>query len=216
MKLSALAAAFAVACLTLSVPGAVAQTLIDPAQVHQPATGYATLSDPMPAAGNEFATPTAYAPDGQVSLPWGDWLGGVLNYFYAAIVAFVLWLFRKLPKVAVDALNAVAGLMGQDRADKLLERAVAYGINTTAGAVKGKKLDIRTGNEVLERAFEYAIRHARSLVGTLGGAIQIREKIVARLDLDENAVIAARKPAPEEVSLAEAGSPIVTPVAPRS
>lgn len=158
---------------------------------------------------HERASLTQYAPDGQVAVPWGDWLSELIGAAIALIAAAALALFRRLPAHLVSALDAFAGMMGQGRADALLEKAVNYGVNVTQGAVRGKTMNVKIGNEVLERAFEYAVRHAPTLVKKLGGLQQVREKIIARLDLDENAAVPAPRP-PVETLIVEAATPAGT------
>ncbi len=175
-----LLAAVAIAAAFFVLPAAVAQTVTDPG------TGV-VIQAPMPAPGAEFSTPTQYSnteADGGVSVPYGDIISELLTYLLGIAGIAAAWLLRRLPKVAVDALNMIGGITLQKRADELLELAIRYGVNTTQGAVRGKSLSLKVGNEVLERAFEYALRHAPSLVGKIGGLVQLREKIIARLDIE--------------------------------
>lgn len=195
MKKLLIAAALAAACFVLP---AAAQTVSD-------ATTGIVLEAPMPAPGAEFSAPTQYSnteADGGSSVPYGDVIADLLGYLLSAAGVFALWLLRRLPKVAVDALNMIGGITLQKRADELLELAIKYGVNTTAGAVRGKTLSLKIGNEVLERAFEYALRHAPGLVGKIGGLVQLREKIIARLDIDASeAFTAARQPIVEPIQV---------------
>lgn len=158
----------------------------------------------------ETATPTQFTPDGTVDVPWGDWLAQLLNAAIAIIAAAALWLLRKLPTHMVAALDMFSGMMGQGRVNELIEKAVTYGVNTTAGAVRGKTLKVGVGNEVLERAFEYAMRHAPGLVAKLGGMVALREKIIARLDLEEDAAIPTPRPPAESLISTRAPQPSET------
>lgn len=207
MKKLVLGAALAVAAMFVALaPAALvqAQTVtdaaayqIDEAYVHQ---GAVELVAPAADSARLHETRlTAYAPDGRVDVPWGDWLSEALKALLALAGALALWLLRRLPSTMVSALDMFAGMMGQGRANELLEKAVAYGVNVTAGAVKGKTLKVEVGNEVMERALEYALRHAPQLVAKLGGIAVIREKIIARLDLDENAAIPSPRPPAERL-----------------
>lgn len=190
-------------CAALALAAVAAFAIATPAAaIIQSNTGVVALDAPLPAAGAEFNGPSTSpdaAPDGQVVIGWGALLAEILDNLYLAAVAVALWLLRKLPKVAVDALNALAGLLGQGRVDTLLERAVQYGINATKGAVAGRTLTVPVGNEVLERAFEYALRHAPRLVSWAGGAIALREKIIARLNLEEDAAVPTPKPPADQL-----------------
>lgn len=144
----------------------------------------------------QLTAPTrAAAPiDGEVTVPWGEWLGALIDAAYALILGFLLWLLRKVPKNIVDMVNAIAQALGQGGVNELLGKAVDYGINVTQGAVRDQKMTIKVGNEVLERATEYALRHAPGLVAKYGGLATLREKIIARLNLDGEAGVPAPRP----------------------
>lgn len=201
MKKLAIAAALAavsffVAFAALTAPAG-AQHLIDPAVVYSGAVEYTNPSlDPADEiALNNMARLTQFAPDGQVDVPYGDFIAELLAYLAGVAGIAALWLLRRLPKVVVDALDAIGGITLQKRADELLELAIAYGVNTTANAARGKTLSLKVGNEVLERAFEYALRHAPGLVNKIGGLVQLREKIIARLDIADTEAFTAARPA---------------------
>lgn len=172
-------------------PDAVELGLEDPSPPFDP------LSPPV-GGGTTIIMPD---PDGSADVPWGDWLSEILKGLLVLGGSLALFVLRRLPKDLVGLLDMVAGAFLQTRADKLLEKAITYGINTTAGAVKGRVLTVPIGNEVIERAFEYAVRHAPGLVSKFGGLTALREMIIARLDLDEAASLPAAKP-PAEASLA--------------
>lgn len=116
-----------------------------------------------------------------VSIPWGDWLYDSATTLIAIIGAIMAWGIRKLPA----RLVAIAQT---DQVEQLLRNAIGYGVNTTAGAAKGKSLTIDVGNEVLEKALQYAIDNGpRWLISWAGGEEGIKGKIIARLDLDAKA-----------------------------
>jgi hypothetical protein len=179
---------------------AAAQNVVDPSIVHHgavelttPASGGVDLTAPMPALGAEFER--AEVPDdGEVQIPYGDWVSSILTWLLGVAGIAAAWLLRRLPATIVSALDAISGALGQGRANELLEKAITYGINTTAGAIRGKTLTVKVGMEVLERALEYAVRHAPAFVAWAGGAIAVREKIIARLDLEADAELPAPKP----------------------
>lgn len=185
---------------TVATP-AQAQHIIDPAVVHAP-----TLFNPSPAPGASFATPTAFVPDGEVIIPWGDLVGDALGWLLGLVGVIAAALLRKLPASIVAVVDNLAGTFLQKRASELLELAITYGINTTEGAVRGKTMTVNVGLEVLERALEYAVRHAPGLIASLGGIVSLREKIIARLDLEPAAQLPSPKPPAETL--------VVEPVAP--
>lgn len=119
-----------------------------------------------------------------VSLPFGDWLGALVapleNLLTLVIGALVAWIMTKIPasiKAFITAQNIA-------QAEQLLENAIGYGINTVAGAEKGKTLEINVGNAVAAQAAQYAVDHGPAwLISWMGGPDQILEKIIARLPL---------------------------------
>lgn len=193
-------AALAAAALTLCIASpAAAQPMAPPDAVELGLEDPSPPFDPLSPPANSGTT--IIMPDGRADVPWGDWLSEVLKGLIVLAGSLALWLLRRMPKELVELLNMVAGSFLQTRADKLLEKAITYGINTTAGAVKGRVLTVQVGNEVIERAFEYALRHAPGLIAKFGGLVALREMIIARLDLDEAAWLPAAKP-PAEAELA--------------
>jgi hypothetical protein len=120
-----------------------------------------------------------------VGLPWGDWLGSAIDLISTLIVPIVLGflarLFAILPGPVVQILRTM-------QVEQLLQRAVDFAINATHGAVKGKRLDVDVGSEVVATALQYVIDKAPAQVlKWLGGELRIREMILARLDLEETA-----------------------------
>jgi hypothetical protein len=117
--------------------------------------------------------------DGFIRIPWGNYVADGLVACSAVVVAGVTALLR--PVLQSSFLGRTV--------DQLLERAIQYGINATADAVRGKNLSIAVGNQVLERAAEYALAHAPALVRRMGGMTRLKEKIIARLDLAAGATV---------------------------
>lgn len=125
----------------------------------------------MPALAQQVAG------DGHVVLPWGDILAsaqGLLITLAGSVLAFAL---ARLPA-------SVAALIKTWQVDQLLEKAIAYGINTVAGAAKGQQLSVAIGNKVIEQAMEYAVENGSPrLIKWIGTSDLMKKKIVARLDL---------------------------------
>jgi hypothetical protein len=162
------------------------------------ADGPVQLTAPAPST---YATPTAFVPDGEVPIAWGALvdalIGDLLDTLPMVLAGFVAWVLRKLPE-------EVAGIFRAWRVDQLLDKALQYGINATRGAVKDRALTVQVGNEVLERAFEYALRHAPMLVSKIGASEYLREKIIARLNLEADAAVPTPRPAAEFLVSADA------------
>lgn len=124
----------------------------------------------------------AAPPDGKIEIPVGTWAEAAVQFTLAGALPVALWAIRKLPGEVQFALRMM-------RIDQVLKTAVNYGLNATRNATAGRALTFQVGNEVLERAVEYAVRHAPQLIGQMK-LEEVREKILARLVLDENAAIA--------------------------
>lgn len=168
-----------------SVYGALAQDTAD--------ANAAAASQGAPVTYAQLTTSPAPI-DGEVQVPWGQWLSDLIGAAFAIIFAGVLWAVRRMPENIVNMVDAIARAMGQGSMNELLEKAVSYGINVTQGAVRDQTLSLKVGNQVLERAAEYAMRAAPELVAKYGGLGPLRERIIARLQLDADAGIAAPLP----------------------
>lgn len=120
---------------------------------------------------------------GGVSIPVGDWLAATSGWVAPLLAGAGLWLIRKLP-------SQIAGVLMTMRADQLLEKAVSYAINAVAGATKGKSLDFTTGSKVADQAVNYVVSNGPGwLINWLGGADAIRQKVIARLDVEADAAL---------------------------
>lgn len=123
-----------------------------------------------------IAAVPALAQDGAVTVPWGDWLGLTLANFRDLVIAGVVGLVGIIAK---RMSPAIADMILAARVEQLLTRAADYGIAAVAGATKGRTIDVKVTNEVLEKAAEYAIANAPALVEKLGATL--RPKLLARL-----------------------------------
>lgn len=136
------------------------------------------------------ATALAVGTDGQVVVPWGDWVSSLLTILNAlpwgAIVsaAFVAIL------VKVGIPQGTAQMISVMLTEQLLDKALAYGMNAVQGAVKGKTLSVPVANQVIEESAQYAVDHGPAwLVDWLGGIEGIKARIIARLPLPESAQV---------------------------
>lgn len=127
-------------------------------------------------------------PDTTIEIPVGEWISAAGGAIGPLIVIVVGYLIRHLPVQFAAVLTTM-------RVDQLLEKAIGYGLNATAGAMKGKPLTVDVGSEVLENALQYVVDNGpKMLIKWMGGEVGIREKIIARLDLDETASVDPRDP----------------------
>jgi len=68
---------------------------------------------------------------------------------------------------------------------------VRWGLNSVAGATASKTLSVHIANQAVAEAVQYAVDHGPAwLINWLGGADAIRQKIIARLTLEESASVA--------------------------
>jgi len=116
-----------------------------------------------------------------VSIPYGDWIVALANTLIMVLTAAVAWAFRQLPANVVAILVTI-------RAEQVVGKAIEYGINAVAGAVKGKSLDVPIANQVIREALDYVVKQAPAwLVSWVGGEEGLRRMIVARLAIAEDA-----------------------------
>jgi hypothetical protein len=130
-------------------------------------------------------------PEGtEIRIPWGAWLSDLSSTLATILMAVVIWLFRRLPGSVVAILQTL-------RAEQLIQKAIDYGLNATAGAAKDNVLTVEVGNEVIAKAATYAIDNgAPYIIKWLGGTDGITKKIVARLELEPEAQIDEANPTP--------------------
>jgi hypothetical protein len=119
--------------------------------------------------------------DTTVDIPLSEWVGILGEWVGPLLAAAALVLVRKLPKQLADILIGM-------RVEQVLQKAITYAINAVAGATKDKPLSINVGNEVVATAVQYVVDHAPTwLVKWMGDGDLLREKIIARLDVEAKA-----------------------------
>ncbi|WP_267422623.1 hypothetical protein [Methylobacterium sp. GC_Met_2] len=85
----------------------------------------------------------------------------------------------------------IKGLLTQ----QLVERAIAFGLNTVQGAAVGMKLSVDVRSTVLANALNYAVAHAPEwFVKWVGGPAAIRDHIIALLPQDHVSSLASATP----------------------
>jgi hypothetical protein len=123
------------------------------------------------------------ATDTLVSIPWGDWLADSASTVVMVIGAVIAWGLRLLPSRLLAVIQTA-------QLDQLLLKAIDNGINKTAGASKGKEMKVDVANAVLATALQYAIDNAPGwMVAWAGGELALRDKIIARLDVEAAAAL---------------------------
>lgn len=127
----------------------------------------------------------AYAADGGIKIPVGDWISAAIPYILALVGGLVTWGLRQLPASVVTLLNNLAAVFGNGRVELLITNAIGVGLNSVANAEKGKTLDVATGVKVLDQALQYAVDNAPAwLLAWAGGPDGLAKKIWGRLDLE--------------------------------
>lgn len=139
-----------------------------------------------PALANE-AVATA---SGVASLPYGDWVVALLQVVGPLAILVLTFAVRTV----ISKLLPIGGAFITDKfVESTVEKWVDYGINATAGAMKGKKLDVDTGSMVLANALNRAADRANAsklgenLMKWAGGPEEVANKIFRKLDLTDGA-----------------------------
>lgn len=141
--------------------------------------------------------------DSHITIPIGDWLSELLVPLFAAIAGIITWLIRKLPSAAKAWLDTL-------RIEQLLDRAIAYGLNSVAGAAKGRTLTVDVHLPVLAYVLQYALdRIPATLLKWVGGPTSLAEMIWSRLDVDDTATRPDLQTLAEEIA---AGSSVAVAV----
>lgn len=126
-----------------------------------------------------------------VSIPYGQWIEDVGNIAkewliptFLGLLSWVITRYVPLP------LRALTRRLLATQAEQLLQRAIDYGINATAGATRNKTLEVHVANDVLRNATNYAIANGwPKLIDFMDGPDGIIHKIFARLPIHEGAQI---------------------------
>lgn len=137
-----------------------------------------------------FIMPPAYAADGQVVVPWGDWISVILTTLQSVPIASIVaaWLVFVMVKAGLP--QGIADIIKVSLTDQVLNKAIQFAINAVSGATQGKKLEIHVANQVVEEAADYVIANGPAwIVDWLGGVDAIKKRILARIELVPEAKI---------------------------
>jgi hypothetical protein len=119
----------------------------------------------------------------RVQVPVSDLVQSLGDFIGPLLVTVALVMVRKLPKQIGDILVGM-------KVEQVLQRAIDFAINTVVGATKDKPLTLDVGNAVVANALQYVIDHAPGwLINWMGGTDLIREKIIARLNVEAKAAL---------------------------
>lgn len=123
------------------------------------------------------------ADDTVVTVPVGSWVDHAAGLIATVLGALVVWGLRLLPASIQQILRTA-------QAEQLLDKAINYGVNAVADATRDKTLSVNVGNAVVAQSLQYAIDHGPGwMIDWLGGEAAIRQKIIARLDLEPAAAV---------------------------
>ncbi|SEQ70501.1 hypothetical protein SAMN05216548_1078 [Faunimonas pinastri] len=131
----------------------------------------------------------AFAGDGSpVTVPWGDLIVWLLVTFGGSFVALALALYHLVLKHLSVPLRT---WLQQHNADQLIERMVGAGLNSVAGASRGKVLTAEIGNQVLAAALNYGFAQAPKRLASYfdqgHAGVAVAKAVYARLNMDEDA-----------------------------
>lgn len=116
-----------------------------------------------------------------VAVPLNEWAALVRNTLLSVLLALWAVAKNKLPAPIIWAIKAYGE-------QKLIEQAVAFGINAVPGAKKNEPLTFEVGSPVLGHALQWVIDNVPGLVVKfMGGEDAIKAKIFAALHLEPDA-----------------------------
>lgn len=152
-----------------------------------------TVVEPSTAPTTAAATSTPTQPEEtatvvinqDVSIPYGQWIEDLGDIAKSWLIPTVLGMLTYVTgKYVPLPLRGIANNILRREAEQLLEKAIEYGINATAGAERDKTLTVDVGNEVLRKALNYALSNGWvKLIDFLDGPDGILQKLFARLDI---------------------------------
>lgn len=120
-----------------------------------------------------------------ISVPIGETVQQLGAFIGPLLATLALIMVRKLPKQVGDILVGM-------KVEQVLQRAIDFAINTVVNATKDKPLTVDVGNAVVANALQYVIDHAPGwLISWMGGTDLIREKIIARLNVEAKAALSS-------------------------
>jgi len=158
----------------------------------------------IPAAA--IAAEVATVGNTAVILPWGDIVVALaqplLYVLGCAIAASVLALMRKYAPWLEQRIS-------KQELEASLQRIEDFGLNATAGALKGKTLSYDVGSAALARMVQYGANNASPLIiKAAGGLPGLTEKLFRRMNLDEGADAATvLHPVLDQVNAGAIGKP---------
>lgn len=134
-----------------------------------------------------LAAATGMAHAAEVTVPWGSWVASLVNLgsdnLLLLVTAFLAFIVRQLPASLVAMIKTW-------QVEQLLGKAIVAGINKTAGAAQGKSMKFDVANDVLAQATQYAINNGpRWLITWVGGVDGIKDKLIARITVDEGVAL---------------------------
>lgn len=144
------------------------------------------------------AAMAAAASDTSVVIPLGDWAAAAISFASQLVLPVVTilvgWAFRLLPA-------SISAYLKTLQVEQLLAKSISYGLTAARGAAAGRVLTANVGNDVLAKAARYAVDHAPDLVRWAGGEERLREKILARLDVEPAVSVKTNDAGKKELAL---------------
>lgn len=141
-----------------------------------------------------------------VVIPYGQYvedLGQLAEaWLIPALLAGLTWVTTRYVPLP---LRGIANSILTRQAEQLLQKALEFGINSTAGAERNATLKVDVANSVLRKAANYAIANGwPKLIDFLDGPDGILQKLFARLDIPVEVTAEQMNVPPPKVSPAKA------------
>lgn len=170
------------------------------AYIASPLVGSAATTTPIPVVAAASTVDTTQpvpvetvVVNQDVSIPYGQWIsdiGKIAQSWLTPVLLFVGTII--IGKYVPLPLRGLANSIMRKEAEALIDKAIKYGVNATAGASHDATLTIPVANGVIRNSTNYAVQNGwPKLIEFLDGPNGIMQKIFARLNLPPEATAGA-------------------------
>lgn len=132
-------------------------------------TMLAIMSLALIVGGAAYAADAAAPATSTVSIPWGDWLAGLLATTASIVAAVLSWVVGRFAPAIVKTVLT----------NDVIAKGVDYALAAVEGAVRGKTADVAISNEILAAAVTYIRDHYPTIAKWIGANLE--PLIIARL-----------------------------------
>lgn len=153
------------------------------------ALGACAVVSAGPALAQAAVTAVQAADPTVVPIPYGGYvttiLAGLRDVVITLAVAGAAFASRNAPSWLGAIIKTVL-------TEQMLTKAVDFAFNTVAGAVKGKTVDVHTGNQLVATGLSFLTAHAPGwFFSWLGGVDGFRDRLIARIPVGEGSLASA-------------------------